>query len=152
SSEEHVRGGARLAPSMVTSIPRRFKCSRCAKCKYQSKGTFYCRVNQLHLVAPGWEDADQTATWDPPRGFLKWLRNAGPVVGCETDQDVLDLSLRNPLFLDSFPWYRSAGWSPEMYDLPIFTENRSTPGNEAVGEGSDSDCDDGRGQSGVKGK
>lgn len=22
---------------MVTSIPKRFKCSRCAKCKYQSK-------------------------------------------------------------------------------------------------------------------
>lgn len=28
----------------------------------------------------------------------------------QTDQDVLELAVENPLFLDSFPWYRSAGW------------------------------------------
>lgn len=40
-------------------------------------------MNQLHLWAPGWEDEDQKQPWDPPRGFLKWLRDSGPVVGCE---------------------------------------------------------------------
>lgn len=49
----------------------------------RTQGTFYCRVNQLHLLAPGWEDADQKATWKPPPGFLRWLRDQGPVVGCK---------------------------------------------------------------------
>ena len=71
-----------LLPS-ATTIPQRFSCSRCAKCKHQSKGTFYCRVILLHLFAPSWEDADQSKAWEIPRGFLKWLRREGPVERCE---------------------------------------------------------------------
>ncbi|CAM9761413.1 unnamed protein product, partial [Hapterophycus canaliculatus] len=112
----------------VTSIPQSFKCWRCAKCKYQSKSTFYCRVNQLHLLAPGWNNPNQRATWDPPEGFFAWLRTSAYVEGCETDQALLELSLQNPLFLDCFPWYRSVGWGPEMFDLPIIKDNK--PGTE----------------------
>lgn len=36
SSDDDDKSGPRRA-RMVTSIPKRFKCSRCAKCKYQSK-------------------------------------------------------------------------------------------------------------------
>lgn len=68
----------------ATTIPVRFTpCPRCAKCKYQSKGSFYCRARALHLFAPGWDAADQTKRWDIPRGFLRWLRHEGPVEGCK---------------------------------------------------------------------
>ena len=78
-------GDDRLLPS-ATVIPQRFACSRCAKCKHQSKGTYYCRVILLHLFAPSWEDADQGRPWEIPRGFLKWLRREGPLEGCEVRQ------------------------------------------------------------------
>lgn len=74
--------GDGLVPS-TNSIPVRFSCSRCTKCKYQSRGTFYCRVSQLHLLAPAWDEHDQTKRWEIPRGYLKWLRREGPVEGCE---------------------------------------------------------------------
>jgi len=37
SDDDDYFGGGRIMPSIVTSIPKGFKCSRCAKCKYQSK-------------------------------------------------------------------------------------------------------------------
>lgn len=75
----------------ATAIPQRFSCSRCAKCKHQSKGTFYCRVILLHLFAPSWEDIDQETAWDIPRGFLKWLRREGPLEGCKVRQSKLPI-------------------------------------------------------------
>lgn len=62
-------------------MPRRFACSRCFRCKGQSKGAPHCRVQMLHLFAPGWFE-DQSKRWEPPRGFIKWLRNEGPLIGC----------------------------------------------------------------------
>ena len=81
-----------LLPS-ATAIPQRFSCSRCAKCKHQSKGAFYCRVILLHLFAPSWEDLDQETAWDIPRGFLKWLRREGPLEGCEVRQNKLPIGV-----------------------------------------------------------
>lgn len=66
---------------------------------YATQGTFYCRVNQLHLWAPGWDDEDQKKPWDPPRNFLKWLRNSGPVVGCEVRGEWKEMFFVNKLLL-----------------------------------------------------
>ncbi|CAN0444724.1 unnamed protein product, partial [Ascophyllum nodosum] len=66
----------------LPNMPRRFGCSRCNRCRVRSKGAFYCRAQMLHLFAPGWQEEDQTKLWQIPRGFLKWLRNEGPLEGC----------------------------------------------------------------------
>lgn len=63
-------------------VPVRFSLNRCAKCKHQSKGTYYCRVSNLHLYAPDWEEVNPMRPWVPPTGFLQWLRTDGPVKGC----------------------------------------------------------------------
>lgn len=68
-------------------MPRRFACSRCFRCKGQSKGAPHCRVQMLHLFAPGWFEEDQSQRWEPPRGFIKWLRNEGPMVGCKVSTE-----------------------------------------------------------------
>lgn len=68
-------------------MPRRFACSRCFRCKGQSKGAPHCRVQVLHLFAPGWFEEDQSQRWKPPRGFIKWLRNEGPLMGYKVSKE-----------------------------------------------------------------
>ncbi|CAN0004930.1 unnamed protein product [Choristocarpus tenellus] len=89
-------------------IPRDFKCNSCTKCKHQRKGTFYCRVEHLHLVAPDCDSTDQETPWSPPEGFFTWLRTEG-YVECKTDEEVYQLALDDPWQLMTFPWHRAAG-------------------------------------------
>ena len=79
----------------LPNMPRRFGCSRCNRCRVRSKGAFYCRAQMLHLFAPGWQEEDQTKLWQIPRGFLKWLRNEGPLEGCSVREGLETRS--NPL-------------------------------------------------------
>lgn len=78
--------GARMkAPKrqVPNRIPAHLQCSRCSLCKFHHKSIFKCRVEHLHLFAPGWDDVDQRTPWVPPEGFIRWLWTAQLVEGCK---------------------------------------------------------------------